>query len=508
MNKALLFLSVSYSIFWVACGTPKPITKTTPKDETLGEIQGTIVFNPKTGRYDTIGVRNTKIDTITWQSPNTKTTPPIKSDMKNTGVKTNPNAPNSTTSTTTKPNTTNSTTSPATNPSDYGKNNMPLFVKAPAGTKMKSAYNVALALPFFTDKYSDLDKELYEKSIWALHFYAGAKMALDTLSQEGINLKVSVLDTRASETHMPLVLADESMQNADLIIGAETAANVKMTADFAKLNKKVFISPYNPSADVVSDNQQLVQINPSLRTHCEAMMRHIRKTYRPEQIVIVSRDKTSEKEAVQYLQTENIRLSNGLYNPLKELVIDEKAGLIATDIKGAMSQEQMVYIVPIWGQNSETLIYSLLNKINNSKGKRNVVVYGMPQWANFQVNGYDAFEPLKVHITQPTYVDKLNTYARNFSVNYFKTYNAAPNDEAYLGYDIMLYAGRMLHRYGTKFNEVLDQVPFSGLETKFNFQRERNLTNTNSENPSAFDRFANKYVNILKFENGCFNVVD
>jgi hypothetical protein len=496
MRKSLVFFSISISLFWYACGSVKPISKTAPKDDTLGEIQSTIVFNPKTGKYDTILVRSNRVDTVNWKPAPPKTTPPIGNNS--TKIPNNSGGNNS--------NNTGGTSS--YNPSDYGKNDMPMNVKAPAGTKMKSSYNIAYLLPFFSDKYAEADKDIYEKSLWALHFYAGAKMALDTLSREGINLKINVLDTKASEAELPLVLANDAVQNADAIIGTETNANVKAAADFAKLNKKILISPYNPSGDLVSDNQQFVQLNPSLRTNCEAIMRHIRKTYRPEQVVVVCRDKANEKEAMQYLQWENQRLSNGAASRLRELVVDEKSGLISIDIKGSMSSESMVYVVPVWGQNSEQFVYSLLTKINSSKGKRNVTVYGMPQWSSFQVNGYDAFEPLHVHITQPVFVDRFKGNAKNFAISYYQTYNAAPNDEAYLGYDITLYTGRMLNRYGTKFNEVLDAVPFTGLQTKFQFQRERNITNNpSSEKLQSFDRFANKYVNILKFENGSFNLI-
>jgi hypothetical protein len=492
MRKILFFAIVSLSVFWVACGTVKPTTKPTNKDETLGEIQSTIVFNPKTGKYDTIYVRNNKIDTVNWKPAPPKTKPPIGGEVK-------PNSGNNT-------NSQGGVNIPAENPSQYDRNGMPLFIKPPRGTKMKQQYNLAFLLPFFTDKFSSIDNDVYDKSLWALNFYAGAKMALDSLESEGISLKVNVLDTKANEAQLVLSLATDAVQNADVIIGTETNANVKTAADFAKLNKKVLISPYNPASDLVFDNPQFIQLNPSLRTNCEAIMRQIRKEYRPEQIVLICRDKTNEKEAMQYLQLENQKLSNNASPRLREIIIDEKQGLVGIDIKGSMTSEAMVFVIPIWGQNSESFIYTLLNKINSSKGKKTVTVYGMPQWANFQVNGYDAFEPLNVHITQPFYVDRVNTTARGFSVSYFEKYAAAPADESFTGYDLTLYVGRMLKRYGTKFNDILDLVPFNGLQSSFNFERESNVSN--AFNATTFDRYANKSVNILKFENGCFNKIN
>lgn len=494
MRKVFIFITISLSIFWIACGTTKPTAKPKPKDENLGEIQSTIVFNPKTGKYDTILVRNNKIDTVNWKPTPPKTKPPIGGGVKPNSGNSNPN------------NSSGGINTPIESPSQYDKNGMPLFIKPPKGTKMKQSYNIAYLLPFFTDKFSPIDNDIYEKSLWALNFYAGAKMALDTLEYEGISLNVSALDTKASEAQLALSLANEAVQYADVLIGTETNANVKTAAEFAKLNKKVLISPYNPSSDIVYDNPQFIQLNPSLKTNCEAIMRQIRKDYRPEQIVLICRNKENEKEALQYLQLENQKLSNSSNYKLNEIVIDEKLGLVGIDIKGTMVSESMVYVIPVWGQNSESFIYSLLTKINSNKGKRKVTVYGMPQWANFQVNGYDAFEPLNVHITQPFYVDRIGAKTRGFSISYYEKYATAPTDESFTGYDLTLYVGRMLKRYGTKFNEILDLVPFNGLQSSFNFEREKNLSN--QFDPQNFDRYANKAVNILKFENGSFNKIN
>jgi hypothetical protein len=476
MKLQNIFLFVLVCALLYACGSSKPITKKlTSKDETLPEIESKIVFNPKTGRYDTI-YASAKIDTMRWKPAPTKTTPPI-GGSSTTGT-TKPNKP-------TKP-----------------TGNLPsvVDVKAPKNSVFRSTYHLTYALPFYTDKFTELDKELYEKSDWALNFYAGAKMALDTLSSDGISLKINTVDTKANETEMAILLSSDEVQKADVIIGAETRKNVEATAIWAKQNGKVFISPYNPSNDIVFDNQQFMQLNPSLQTHCEALTNHALKNNRADNIVVIVRDKANEREAMQYIQWANQKAGNGVR--FREIVIDEKAGMVAVDVRNYIrANENTTFIIPIW--NSETFIYSLLTKINNAKGRNNVIVYGMPQWANFQVNGFDAFDPLKVHITQSAYIDRDSPRAKGFARAFYQRYNASPDDEAYQGYGITLYAGRMLYKYGTKFNEIADMVPFQSIETIYNFQKEKSMS-SNSERFDAFDRYANKYLTILKFENGFF----
>ncbi|MFZ4544355.1 MAG: hypothetical protein ACOYOA_09925 [Saprospiraceae bacterium] len=483
-------------VFLLSCNSSKPVIKP-QKFEFLNEIQSTIVFNPRTGTYDTVYVRN-NIDTVIWKNP------PLKSTAAPIGAKTTPmtkipaKSPD-----TAKGNATKIKTKTETSPPAYRG-----VVAVPTNSKIKSTYQLTYLLPFFSDKFSNQDKNFYEKSEWALNFYAGAKLALDSLKSQNININVNVLDTKANESQLENLLGETAVQNADVIIGTETNANVSMAAEFAKKNGKILISPYNPAGEIVTSNKQFVQINPSLRTNCEAIMRDIRKNYSAEQIVLICRNKINEREAMQYLQMENQRLNESKSSLLKEYILEEKGGIASFDPKLAINNESMVFVVPIWGQNSETFIYSLLTKINNAKGKKKIVVYGLPQWSNFQVNVFDVFEPLQVHITQPVYVDKTSVNARAFSSLFFKTYAAAPNEEAYMGYDITLYVGNMLYNYGTKFNEVLDQVPYEGMYSKLHFEKEKSFNGAYTQEDDDFDRIANKYVNILKFQNGCFLPVE
>ena len=477
MNAYKFLILCLAAAFIYACGAPKKVVKTNTS-ETLPEIESKIVFNPKSGKYDTI-YASSKIDTVRWKPAPTTTKPPIGN---NTSVKP-------------KPNDGKTGGVKPSKPTDYGK----IEVKAPKNTAFRSSYHITYALPFYTDKFSDLDKEMYDKSDWAMNFYAGAKLALDTLGAEGISLKINTVDTKANENELAVVLASSEVQGADVIIGTETRKNVETTALWAKQNDKVLISPYNPSADIVFDNSHFIQLNPSLQTHCEAIVTSLLKTQTSDNVTVIIRDKANEKEALQYLQAANAKAGNGVR--FREIIVDEKAGMVAVDIKSYIKTGQnTTFVVPIW--NNETFIYSMLKKIENAKGKNNVTVYGMPQWANFQVNGFDAFEPLHVHIPQPTYIDQDSPRVKAFQRAFYSRYNAAPDDEAYKGFDITLYTGRMLYKYGTKFNEVVDQVPYQGVETNFQFQKEK--TAPNNEKIDAFDRFANKFITILKFENGYF----
>jgi len=137
-------------------------------------------------------------------------------------------------------------------------------------------YNMVLALPFLANQVSSYDTKIDNKSLIALNFYEGAKMAFDELSNEDINLDVHILDTRASETETRSLTYRYELSQAHLIIGTFKNSNTKVVADFAQQSKIPFVSPYYPHNFLVDTNRYFIQLNPSIKTHCEAVMQHVK----------------------------------------------------------------------------------------------------------------------------------------------------------------------------------------------------------------------------------------
>ncbi len=472
-----IFLSI---IVLSGCALPSMTTKSPPpkKEETLDDVEGTLVYNSKTGQYDKVKTSTTtKVDTVAWKSASPKVAPAIGSTKQKTNTKSNTSS-STNTNTTSKPIDYSGTFRPSSN------------ISVPKNSKIKENYSVALMLPFFTDKFSELDRQMYDKSYWAMNFYAGSRLALDTLDSEGITLTVNVLDTKANEQTVATLLSDEAVRSADLIIGGETKGNVKQIADYAKLSDKLYVSPYSSNIENIGENQNFIQISPNMKTYCEAMLRSIRTHNTNTRIVCVTRaDKANEKETASLIQ-----------QMASEIPFSEVSSDAFTPSIQLVPGMTTVFVIP--ANKDETYIYSLLRKIEAAKNaKSTIVVYGMPSWLNFSVNGFDSFEALKVHIPTSSFVDKDSPRSKNFARAFFAVNNTAPTDEAYQGYDIMLYMGRMMKAYGTKFSEVVELAPYFGLSTHYIFDRDKN-----SSDLSRTNRFQNKYVNILKFENGFFQL--
>lgn len=468
--------------------TPERV-KPKPTDRELDPIQGRKVFDPETGTYVIIANAPVeKMDTIRWTTVSVNRdqiitssaeaeveNPPIKSnDPKTIGEEVLENEDNNATIT----------------------------------SKKLSSYNVALILPFLSDRFSTTGSGLPQNSDWALGFYGGVRLALEDLERENINVNLSVIDDRASETYVPQLLRNNrDIQNANLIIGPYRREIAKQLADYVRNTDKVVMSPYTTSDSVTAVNPNYIQVNPSIQTHCQAITRHVRQHYRPEQVVLLCRSR--EEERLEYFQQENALISRG-YNVKRftKYVVPDNVELNSGQLLSLMKTDTTVFIVPSF--SSETFIASFLRKIDLAKrDNQTVVVYGMPQWMDYETIDFEYFERLNVHVSTSTFFNPLSPDVQFFKRRFFDRYGTIPQEEAFLGYDVTLFSLKMLSKYGTKFQYFLEKEPTQVLHTRFEFERVVNLPpNRYTTENLPVQRFENKYVNILQFRDYQFKLAE
>lgn len=479
-NKLIIFLAV-ISVGISSCDAFKkaqkdePVVKTEKED--LPDVKGNTVYDPVTGTYVQSTSVTEDLDTVRWKVSPLDKNPPI--------------------------------TSPATKEVKEKPVNPVVVSPVVTGVSKKlPVYNVALMLPFLSDQ-SNGGTEIDERSNPALHFYAGAKMALDELSREGVKLNVTVHDTKASEAVTQSLMNSREIKSANLIIGPFMKNNIMIAAESAKQLQIPIVSPLNPSSDVAQDNPYFIQVNPYLNSHCEAITKHARERFRADQIVLVVRNKKAEISRLKYFQESNQAFEGtDKAKRLKEFIVtDESADFNDMDVSPYLKDgDTTVFIVPSW--SNESFIYSLLRKIQVAKVEKvkgcEVVIYGMPQWIDYERISYDYYEQLHVHISSGSYVDPTSENVKKFRQAYFDKFGTVPGMEAFVGYDVMLYFGRMMAKHGTYFQDRLDGEQAEYLQTKFDIVREVPVAAAMQEDYSKTNLFENKFVYILKFEDYYF----
>lgn len=460
-----------------SCELFKPVQSSDRQEdrEELDPIQGSRVYDPTTGEWVVVKQPpSEKMDTLRWKEIPESQYAPI------TGSGTYVEA----------------TRSQPTRVDEFG-------------SEFLNQYDVTLLLPFLTDRFDVQEEAIDENAAWALNFYGGARMALQQLENEGLSLLVNVLDTEASEATVNQLLRNsEELAQSHMILGPYRRANVSAVANYAKSREVAMVSPYSASPELTSGNPYYVQVSPSLETHCAAITRHALRQFAPQQVILVSRNDQAEKERLRYFQEAHFQqVGSRSANKLQEYIVASGTSDYSDmDVMPFIQlQDTTVFIVPSWDEN---FVYALLRKIDLAREPyQHIVVYGMPQWMRFEYVDLDYYEKLNVHVSSNYYLDPLAPTIQFFKRQYFDKFGTVPPLEAFLGYDVMLYFGRMLRKYGTKFQYSLEREEGQYLHTRFEFERVVQPTTTGREQP-PIERFENKYVNILRFRDYQFELAN
>lgn len=502
-NKStFLALAALLVLFVSSCDALKPADPTAPRPGTstptagndgseLDPIQSRRVYDPETGTW--VYVQNAptdKMDTVRWTVLPEDRTPPIVED----GSATYTPPPGTTTTTPT------------------GSNPVAQTGTTPEGSRLLSAYNVEIALPFLTDRYLGSEDKVDGNSVWALHFYSGAKMALDEMrdGRQAAGYNVSVQDTKAQPETVQLMTSSPEFNGAHLVIGPYLKGNVTTMAEAVRGRETVLISPYSASTGISQNNPNYIQVNPTLETHLRSLIKHAYQTQNADRIVLVTGDDPAQKGRLAYIQDEYKVLANDAnIAPLEELAVDINDATV--DFRQYTNgRGKTVFIVPVY--EDESFVANFLRLLYNASRDdfgRGVAVYGMPQWQDYTRINFDYYEGTNVHISSSVYIDKLNPAVRSFRRNFYERFAALPRDEAYVGYDVTRYFLRMAAENGTRFQYALEANPEDLMHTSFRFEPVAVVPagQTSFEN-ATLDRFENKFVNILRFKDYGFKRVN
>lgn len=364
-------------------------------------------------------------------------------------------------------------------------------------------YRLAFLLPFLTDQVDPLTQAVPEKSDLALQFYGGVSLALQKLStEEGLNLSVDVFDTQAGDADFQRLLSNPRIDKAQVVIGPIRSSHVTMMAERIKKTRQIMISPESPNMDLTSRNPDFIQTNPSLRAHCAAITRHVLQYHRPDAVTLVCKQK--EADRLPYFQQ-----ANAAGNPrFAELIVpDAAANFDNIDLQRYFRPGRTaVFILPTWA--SQDFLMAFLRKLRTVRGSNRVEVYGMPQWRNFENIEPEYFAEMNVHVTSASFVDRTAEAARAFRQAFYDAYGTVPGDDAYNGYDVTMFAGKMLKKYGLSFPQRLASEPaYEGLHAQFQFAKVFS-TGAVDDRLNEYDYLENTFVHILKFENYKFKPVE
>lgn len=362
------------------------------------------------------------------------------------------------------------------------------------GNHSGETYRLALLLPFLTNA-SD-QASVPDKSRLALQFYAGTKIALEqqTKVKGGANIILDLYDAPLNDAEFQTLLSDRNLAKAQVIIGPVRSTQVQLAASWAKQNRKILVSPESPNAGLAVLNPDFIQINPSLRAHCEGIAQFIQDHYRDAAVTLVCKSK--EADRLPYFQ--DYRNGRGLAPFTEWVVPDETVNFDKFDFKPYLKAgKTAVFILPTWA--NQDFVMAFFRKLKAVKGNTPVAVFGMPQWKGFESIEPEFLTALNVHITSAAYLNYALPDVQAFQQAFYDANGTIPDEDGFNGYDVTSFVCNMVNTYGLSFPDRLPGTAFRGLHGPFTFGKIFS-TGAMDDASNRYDYLENKYIHILKFD--------
>lgn len=359
-------------------------------------------------------------------------------------------------------------------------------------------HKIAIFAPLYLDSaFNELDEYRYAKNAFpkfinpGLEFYEGAQLALDSLNKEYAQLEVFVYDTRSAKESLTEQLNKPEMDSMALIIAHCNTSEVKQFADAGLKRNIPVINANLPNDGGTNGNPFFVLLNPTLRTQCEGIYRHIQKYYSLNPI-IVFRKKGQLEDRVKLYFDEFGKNTVGV--PLKMKYVDLTDSFTVNHLKPYLDTTNQTLCVA--GSLDENFGRRLAQQLANLKKQKYLSsVVGMPTWDNIKDFNKPEYKGLEITYSNPFYNAKLDKFSQSIINHFNNVMYARPSDMVFRGYEVTWKYARLLLQYGKDLSSNLSNKNHK-VFTDFDIQPV-----VNKENMSL-EYFENRKLYFLKWQDG------
>jgi ABC-type branched-subunit amino acid transport system substrate-binding protein len=371
----------------------------------------------------------------------------------------------------------------------------------PQGANFKDVYNLKVLIPL---KASETNGELIANNRF-VQFYAGMLKAFEKLDDEDIKFIVEIIDTESDGFSIGNI-AKIVNTDTDLIIGPYDKDEVKAYAEACKEAYIPMISPWYTSSKVTVDNPFYIQLKPNLREHFRKLALSAATEFKKGEVAIVGVNNKDTNAWVDFFQKE-IQKSYGQMDFFKVHYVSETNLTQGSNSFGQMFTSGVkAVIIPNYSFSDETFVAQCMKRLSVEKGNKHITVFGMPMMYDADKIEFDLFKSLNVRIVISDFVDEREAEIKNFRRDFYDVYGEIPSADAIKGYDMMLYIGRNLWKYGKSFQSKLSEEATSYLLSTYNIVPTHSDDADDENESNIFDYYENKHLDIIQYNGNRFEV--
>jgi LysM repeat protein len=319
--------------------------------------------------------------------------------------------------------------------------------------------NLVVLLPYNLNKSSDSTKvENFGKSNSLLNivtdFHLGATMAIDSLRNRGLNVKVKFLDSENSTQKLQTIINRNDLKNADAVIGPLFFDNAYWLSKHIEV--PVVVPFYSKSQSSNSANN-LVKMVPENQLLQSELLSYLEKNYQGENIVVINDGKSTSQTALWQI-----------VNRLKTFKNIQNISVVKSEfgyISGEKISDKLTKTANNWVFLVSDEMVTTASAVNSLKGLADhfaITLIAMDKGKNFDSVDNNLLGQLNFMYPSIDFLDVDDAKLNNFYKIYQDKNFAIPSKYALKGFDITYDVLARIATTGT-----LDQGLKAGKSSRF-----------------------------------------
>ncbi|MEP2170750.1 MAG: LysM peptidoglycan-binding domain-containing protein [Polaribacter sp.] len=291
---------------------------------------------------------------------------------------------------------------------------------------------VAILLPFLTKENDTIDsKDLFIKSRLAnivTDFYLGSEIAIDSLRKQGVNIDLNVYDTGRKSTKIKTIIAENNLEDNDVIIGPLYSEEAEILAN--KIKTPVVFPHYSKKQSKFS-SPKLIKTSPEKKVFREELTNFIKDNFKKGNLILVGDGQSASNNS-----NTLIKQSLESHDSIKVVnVLKPKDGYIAKDRFLKILKPNIDNWVILTSDNN-VLVADAINSLISLPDSTHVRVFTFNKGRAF--NKISNLKLAKINLTYVSdeYVNEASASTQLFNKQYIRKNNALPSFYATKGFDI------------------------------------------------------------------------
>ncbi|MCB0820987.1 MAG: amino acid ABC transporter substrate-binding protein, partial [Bacteroidetes bacterium] len=274
-----------------------------------------------------------------------------------------------------------------------------------------------------------------------LDFFAGARIATDSLRKAGYSVDIHVFDTQNDSATVNRVLNNSAFASSDLIIGPLYSQAFVMVAEKARELGIPAVTPFSQSDALIEGYPNVIKVTPSSEQQMKEYAPALAQQFAVAKFILIQTDLSKDKSLCNQFKQAWAGINNAPeLNEISFADFRTNQGILD-------AVKQNIVIFP---SADEVKLIELSNRLYKLSDSYRIRLAGLNEWNSFDNVDFDILNKLQFVYASPLQQDFGSRQSLAFQKKYHEEFKGEPSYYAYQGFDVTCFFTKYIADYGSE----------------------------------------------------------